>query len=204
MKKISRQTAERALLYLRTLEGLLRDGESVVSSRQLAAMTGLTDVQIRKDVSGFGKVGRPRIGYRILDLKKTLEAFVLQDEVVHIVLFGAGNLGAAILRYPGFHQDRIKLVAAFDVDPLKVGRKIQGVRVYPVREAVRMIAKTHADVGIIAVTAEASQAVADVMVLAGLRGIVNFTPTSIRVPRRVSVRNIDLSIEFLSLFCGIR
>lgn len=202
MKKISQKTITRALLYTRTLEQLLQNREELVSSRKLADLTGLTDVQVRKDISFFGRVGKPRIGYRTAELKETLEEFVSQN-VLHVALFGAGNLGSAILRYPGFYQEKVKLVAAFDTDKKKIGQTIHGVRIYPPEQAPRVVRKTHADIGIIAVPKEVSQTVADLMVRSGLRGIVNFSPTTVSVPPSVVVKNIDLAIEFLSLFCGI-
>ncbi|HNX69032.1 MAG TPA: redox-sensing transcriptional repressor Rex [Candidatus Omnitrophota bacterium] len=201
MKKIPRKTITRVLLYIRTLEGLLKEKRYLVSSKQLSEMTGLSDVKIRKDISNFKSVGKPRIGYRTLELKKTLQDFLLQSNTVHLVLFGAGNLGSAILKYPGFQQGKIRVVAAFDVSRGKIGRKINGVRVYPVERAPEIIKRSHADIGIIAVPKEHSQEVADYMVLSGLHRIVNFAPCSISVPAKVQVRNMDFTIEFLSLFC---
>lgn len=202
MKKISGRTVARAFLYIRTLENLIKEKRFLVSSAELAGITGLTDVQIRKDISTFGRAGTPRIGYKTAELKNILEDFILQQNAVHIVLFGAGNLGAAIMKYPGFQTDKIKLVAAFDKSKNKVGRVINGVEIYPVEKAPEVIKKTHADIGVIAVPSRYSQEVADIMVMAGLKGIINFSPSSISVPKKVSVRNIDFSIEILSLFCN--
>ena len=201
MKKIPRKTITRVLLYIRTLEGLLKEKRYLISSGQLSEITGLSDVKIRKDISNFKKIGKPRVGYKTLDLKRTLEDYLLQNNVVHLVLFGVGNLGSAILRYPGYHRDKVKLVAAFDVSDKKVGKKIDGVRIYPVERAPEIIKRCHADIGIIAVPKEHCQEVADYMVLSGLTRIVNFAPSSISVPAKVQVRNMDFTIEFLSLFC---
>lgn len=203
MAKISRKTIARALRYIRALESLIKQKRHLVSSRQLAGMIGLTDVQIRKDISNFGRVGIPRIGYDTRELKSVLEEFILQRRTVAIALFGAGNLGTAILRYPGFRRGKIRLVAAFDASEAKVGKKIGGVRVYPLQRAPEIIRKRHVDIGVIAVPQDQSQSVADLMVLTGLRGIVNFSPASVSVPANVIVKDIDLTIEFLSLFCDI-
>ncbi|MFA6599965.1 MAG: redox-sensing transcriptional repressor Rex [Candidatus Omnitrophota bacterium] len=203
MTKISQKTVSRALRYIRALENLIKQKHRLVSSKELAAVTGVTDVQIRKDISSFGKVGRPRIGYRTAELKNVLEDFVLQDDMLRIALFGVGNLGTAILKYPGFLKDRIRVVAAFDVEPQKIGKKVGLVTVYPFERAPQIIRKTRANIGIIAVPQGFSQDVADLMVLAGLRGIVNFSPASVSVPAEVRVKDIDLTIEFLSLFCEI-
>ena len=201
MKKIPRKIITRVLLYIRTLESLLKEKRYLVSSKQLSEITGLSDVKIRKDISNFKRIGKPRIGYNTAELKKTLANYLLQNNTVHLVLFGAGNLGSAILKYPGFHQSKIKLVAAFDVARHKVGKKVNGVRIYPVDRAPEIIRRYRADIGIIAVPKEQSQVVADYMVLSGLHRIINFAPCSISVPAKVQVRNFDFTIEFLSLFC---
>ncbi len=201
MKKISSRTIARALLYLRTLETLIRDGKDTVSSRELARITGLTDVQIRKDISNFGKVGTPGVGYNVAELKKVLEDIVLAKKVIRMALFGAGHLGTAILKYPAFGKQKLRIVAAFDRDKRKIGRTINGVKVYPVEKAPEIIRKNRVDIGIIAVPPESGQKVADLMVLSGLKAIVNFAPVSLNVPGAVSVRDIDLSIEFLSVYC---
>lgn len=201
MKKLPRKTITRVLLYIRTLESLIKEKRFLVSSKQLSEITGLSDVKIRKDISNFKKIGKPRIGYKTGDLKKVLENYLLQDNTVRVVLFGAGNLGSAILKYPGFHQDKVKLVAAFDVARNKIGKKIEGVRIYPVDRSAEIIKRCRADIGIIAVPKEHAQEVADYMVLSGLCRIVNFAPCSISIPAKVQIRNIDFTIEFLSLFC---
>jgi redox-sensing transcriptional repressor len=201
MKKLPRKIITRVLLYIRTLESLIKEKRFLVSSRQLSEITGLSDVKIRKDISNFKRVGKPRIGYKTVDLKKMLENYLLQDRLVRVALFGAGNLGSAILKYPGFHQGKVRLVAAFDVARDKIGKKIEGVRIYPVDRSPEIIKRCRADIGIIAVPKEHCQEVADYMVLSGLYRIVNFAPCSISIPARVQVRNIDFTIEFLSLFC---
>ena len=204
MKKLSRKTIERTLLYVRALEGLIKAKQNLVSSRQLAQILGSTDVQIRKEISNFGKVGRPRVGYDTAELKRVLQDYLLQGKIVRVVLFGVGNLGRAILRYPGFHRGHVKLVAAFDQDPKTVGRIVEGIRVYSIDQAPDLMKKVRADIGIIAVPEDSCQAVADLAVLSGLRGIVNFAPKSVSVPKNVFVSDIDLTIEFLSLYCDIR
>ncbi|MFH1208608.1 MAG: redox-sensing transcriptional repressor Rex [Candidatus Omnitrophota bacterium] len=202
MKKIPRRAITRVLLYIRTLETLAKEKRFLISSGQLADITGLSDVQIRKDISNFKSVGKPRVGYRTAELKKTLENYLLQDTTVHVVLFGVGNLGSAILQYPGFHRGKIRLVAAFDVARHKIGKKISGVKIYSLDRAPEVIKRVHGDIGIIAVPEENAQEVADHMVISGLQKIINFAPCSVSVPSRVQIRNMDFTIEFLSLYCN--
>lgn len=201
-KKFPQKTIPRALLYIRTLENLIKEGQKYVSSRELAEITGLTDVQIRKDISNFKPAGKPRVGYETARLKKILEEFVLQN-TVHVSLFGVGNLGTAILKYPEFHTEKITLVNAFDLDPKKIGKTIERVKIYSVNDAPRVVPKSHAEIGIIAAPVDRAQDIANTIVACGLKGIINFAPTSVFVPKEVKIKNIDLSIEFLSLFCDI-
>ena len=202
-KKFSQKTVSRALLYVRALENLIKSKKEFVSSRELSQITGFTDVQIRKDISHFKKVGRPRIGYQTRRLKEALEEYVLQN-TVHAVLFGVGNLGMAIMKYPEFHSAKIKFVHAFDSDPRKIGRVINGVKIHTVKEARKVLMRSRTDIGVIATPEEKSQEVADLIASCGIRGIINFSPVSVNTPEGVKVKNIDLSIEFLSLFCDIQ
>ena len=110
----------------------------------------------------------------------------------------------AILKYQGFHNEKIKIVAAFEKDKKKIGKKIAGIKIDSVKNAFKIIKKSHADLGIIAVSEEFSQEAADIMSKAGLKGIVNFSPSIVKVSPGVLVKNIDLSIEFLSFFCSVK
>lgn len=204
MNKISEKTIERVFLYIRTLKSLIKENKELVSSHELADILNTTDAQIRKDISKFGKVGKPGIGYNTAELKSTLEDFILQQEVVKVALFGVGNLGTAILKYPEFYKDRIQIVAAFEKDKRKIGKEINHVKVYSVEQTSKITKEKGVDIGIIAVPKEYSQEVADVIVSSDIKGIINFAPASINVPKEVVVKNIDLSIEFLSLYCNTK
>jgi redox-sensing transcriptional repressor len=203
MNSLSPKTISRVLRYSRILDEAARYGKQRVSSAEIAEIAGFSDAQVRKDISSFGRVGRPRIGYAVADLLKVFEGLVLQT-TVPVVLFGVGNLGSAILRYPGFNKEKIRIVAAFDRYRSSIGREVNGVKVYDVTEAPRVVKRVHAQIGINATPVETSQSVTDVMVKAGLKGIINFAPTTLAVPPGVFVRNIDFTIEFLSLFCDIQ
>ncbi len=203
MRKFPQKTISRAFVYLRALDTLIYEGVAHISSHQLGMMTGFSDAQIRKDISIFGRVGRPRIGYDTQTLKKLLEDFIAQH-VVHVVLFGVGNLGSAILQYPGFHEDKVKIVAAFDRDEKKTGAAINRIMVYAVDKAPEVIPKKHIEIGVIATPKQASQQTADLLVACGVKGIINFSPTTVTVPKDVCVKNIDLAVEFLSLFYDMK
>ena len=201
MREISPRVIERSFLYIRILSNLIRQRKEVISSRELAELSGLSDVNVRKDISNFKKVGKPGVGYRVKDLKEVLEEYVLRASVLKVVLFGVGNLGQAILKYPGFRREKLKIVAAFDCDRSRVGRSINDVRVYRPRQATAIIRNKKADVGIVAVPENAGQEVADIMVSSGLKALVNFSTATLEVPEGVFVKNIDFTIEFLALYC---
>ncbi|MEW5894907.1 MAG: redox-sensing transcriptional repressor Rex [Candidatus Omnitrophota bacterium] len=202
MKRFPQKTISRTFMYLRVLDSLIEGAREFVSSQEIAAMAGVADVQVRKDISAFGKVGRPRIGYETEKLKRLLEEFIVQN-VVHVVLFGVGNLGSAILRYPGFREDKVKILAAFDNDQEKIGKAINGITIYPVEKAELIIPKKHIEIGVIATPKQASQRIAEILVSCGIKGIINFSPTTVTVPKDVHIRNIDLAVEFLTLFCDM-
>ncbi|MDP8253347.1 MAG: redox-sensing transcriptional repressor Rex [Candidatus Kaelpia aquatica] len=201
MNKLSHNTISRVFLYIRILEGLIKKKNLSISSRELAEFAGSSDVQVRKDISNFGKVGTPGIGYNTVELRDTLVNFVLKEHVVSAVLFGVGNLGTAILRYPSFYKERIKIVAAFDRSSSKIGKTINGLEVFSVASAKRVIKEKSVDIAIIAVPEESAQEVADIAVDSELKGIVNFSPITINVPSGVFVKDMDFTIEFLSLYC---
>ena len=202
MRPFSNKTITRAFLYIRILDDLIQNKEKYISSQSLSDISGLTDVQIRKDISLFGKVGKPRIGYDTKELRDFLETFVLKN-TVRAVLFGVGHLGQAILKYPGFQTERIKIVAAFDKDKRKIAKKINKVSVYGLKDVFSIIHRSRAEIAIIAVPAPVVQEIADIIVKAGIKGIINFAPASVVVSKDIYVRNIDLTIEFLSLFYDI-
>ncbi|MDP8216214.1 MAG: redox-sensing transcriptional repressor Rex [Candidatus Kaelpia imicola] len=201
MNRLSHNTISRVFLYIRILEGLIKKKNSSISSKQLAGFAGSSDVQVRKDISNFGKVGIPGIGYNTVELRDTLVDFVLKDHVVSAVLFGVGNLGTAILRYPSFYKERIRIVAAFDRSDNKIGKTINGVEVFSAASAKGVIKEKSIDIAIIAVPEESAQGVADIAVDSGLKGIVNFSPIMINIPSGVFVKDMDFTIEFLSLYC---
>lgn len=202
-RRVPERTIPRTLLYIRILDDLLKRGEDHVSSGELARMTGFQDNQIRKDISNFGPVGKPRVGYPVRALKKRLEASV-HGAPVQVVLFGTGNLGKAIARYPEFHSSKINIAAGFDKDPRKIGKQIDGIKIYALSQAKRVVKQKKAVIGINAVPKEAAQDVVDIMVAAGIRGIINFSPVTVTVPDKVTVKNIDLTIEFMALLCDMR
>ncbi len=198
-KKIPKSAITRISLYLREVTRLEKEARDNVSSTELGDLTGLTDAQVRKDFSYFGQFGRSGAGYDPAQLKKIIERLLGKDKVWEIVLVGAGNIGSALLRYPGFKDQGFFIKEAFDADPKKIDKCYGEVVVKDVKNletAVR--ANKNIKMAIIAVPAEDAQNVADMLVKAGIKCVLNFAPVLLKINGGVMVKNIDLSNELES------
>ncbi len=197
--RLSRATAGRLSLYLRHLEGLLHEGCLKVSSGQLGSALGLTDAQVRKDLASLGNLGHPGIGYQPADLIAAIRRTLGLDRDWAVALVGVGNLARALLRYRGFGQQGFRIVALFDTDPAKIGQHLEGLEIHPLEAMSAVIAATGAELGLLTVPSETAQAVADTLVAAGIRGVLNFAPVMLRLPAGVSLVSVDLTIQLEQL-----
>src|SRR4051794_32327462 len=189
----------RLSLYLRQLESFKKRERRTISSKQLGESLGLTDAQVRKDFAYFGQFGHPGIGYRVDDLVNELRKILGTDKTWNVLLVGAGNLGRALLAYRGFEQKGFKIAAVFDADASKTGKSYGPLTIQPMSELAATIARESIRLGIIAVPADAAQDVADQLVAAGIRGLLNFAPTSINVPPEVALNAVDLAVQLEQL-----
>jgi len=161
-------------------------------------MLGVNHWQVRKDFSYFGDFGTPGVGYELEKLKKQIKKILKLDKPHKTVLIGVGNLGSAVLAYPGFKEYSFNIVAAFDIDSKKVGKKISGITIEHVSN-LKSLAKREITTAIIAVPEEAAQQTADGLVEAGVKGILNFSPRHITVPKKVKVISIDIAMDLARL-----
>lgn len=172
-------------------------GEQIVSSDGLAAMAGTNAAQLRKDLSYLGEFGTRGVGYEVDQLINEISKWLglLRDRTVVIV--GVGRLGGALIGYQGFSEKGFKVVGAFDRDPAKVGTEVDGIKVRHVNELEEFTKGIvgGVDIGIIATQASSAQGVANRMVNAGIKAIINFAPITIEVPDGVVLRQVDLSVE---------
>lgn len=189
----------RLSLYLRELQHLVREGQQRTSSSQLGSLLGFSDAQVRKDLAYFGHFGHPGIGYRCDDLIHAVRKILGTDRDWPVAMVGTGNLGRALLGYKGFSHQGFRIVAAFDIDPQRVGDTIEGVSVIHLDRLAEVVAENRIKLGMIAVPAPAAQSVADKMVAAGVEGIVNFAPVTISLPEGVRHVGVDLAIELEQL-----
>lgn len=197
--RVPKAVVSRLSLYLRELQHVERSGEATINSRLLARRLGITDAQVRKDLANFGQFGRPGVGYEVAQLIPAIRAILGTDQAWAVGLVGLGNLGRALLGYRGFPQQGFRIAAVFDVDARKIGSQAGGVRVYSLEELPEIVRLYTIRLGIIAVPAEAAQPVADRLVAAGITGILNFAPVSLKLPPTVSRVGVDLAIELEQL-----
>jgi len=196
--RIADETIRRLPIYLRGLVFWLEQGKDNISSQNLADLLGIASWQIRKDFSYFGGFGVPGVGYNVKNVITQIKK-ILKIEAGHkVALVGVGNLGSAVLAYPGFRLYGFDIVAAFDVDPKKVGKEINKVRIEDV-SAVSSLKRRKISIAIISVPGEVAQQTADALVKAGIKAILNFSPCYIAVPKKVKVITVDIAMELARL-----
>jgi redox-sensing transcriptional repressor len=196
--KIPDETVRRLPLYLRGLMFSADQGHQSISSQSLADFVGVQSWQIRKDFSYFGEFGTPGVGYAIERLAREIKKILRLDAVRKAALVGVGDLGSALLAYPGFGTYGLDIVAAFDIDPEKVGRTVYGVRIEDAA-AIQTVKERDIMLAIIAVPRAAAQATVDKLVDCGVRGILNFAPCKVEAPKRVKVITLDIAMELARL-----
>lgn len=185
----------RLSLYLRELQHLVQEGTQTTSSSQLGVRLGFTDAQVRKDLAHFGNFGHPGIGYRCDELIAEIRRILGTDRRWSVALVGVGNLGRALLGYRGFEPQGFCLAAAFDADSQKVGSTVEGIEILALERLPQIVAERRIDLGMVAVPAAHAQSAADMLVAAGVRGIVNFAPVTLILPETVSQVGVDLARE---------
>lgn len=195
--KIPQTTITRLPVYLRSLVLLASKGEQIISSDGLAQYAGTNAAQLRKDLSYLGEFGTRGVGYDVDQLINEISKWLglLRDRTVVIV--GLGRLGGALVGYQGFSQKGFKVVGAFDRDPTIVGTVVDGMTVSHINDLENIVKDVQGgvDIGIIATQAPSAQGVANRMVAAGVKAIINFAPITIDVPAGVVLRQVDLSVE---------
>lgn len=196
--KIPDETIRRLPIYLRGLLLSSKQDQNSISSRDLADFLGVNPWQIRKDFSYFGAFGTRGVGYDIKKLIKQINKILKLDAVHKAALVGVGNLGSAVLAHPGFEMYGFDIAAAFDTNPKMIGKKVKNITIEDVSK-LPSLKKRKIDLGIIAVPQEAAQKTADALVKAGIRGILNFSPCYITVPRKVKVITIDIAMDLARL-----
>lgn len=197
--RISESTVRRLSVYLRLLRELESEEREIVSSQELATRSGTTSAQVRKDLSLFGSFGKRGRGYTVPELASTLEGILGLERRWRVALVGVGRIGSALLGYRDLRNRGFDVVAAFDVDPGKVGTEVDGIRIVPMDRLEVVVEERGVEMGIVAVPPDAAQDVADRLAEAGVRALLNFAPVKLDVPDEVVVRSMDVALELEGL-----
>lgn len=199
VEKISELTTNRLSIYLRCLDELSNEGVKTVSSRKLASRFHLNSAQIRKDLACFGEFGVRGVGYYIAELRDHLSSILGLDKSHRVGIIGAGRLGTALANYYGFTQSNFDVVALFDSDRSKIGEEIGEVAVFDIKDFRKITKRDKIDVAVISVPAGFAQDVLDRVTKAGIKAVMNFAPTPLKVSDDVKLKTIDLTISLESL-----
>ena len=202
-EQVSELTTNRLSVYLRCLNVLDDAGVRTISSQALAEQFHLNAAQIRKDLAYFGEFGVRGVGYYVRDLKRNLRQILGLDRKLPVAIMGAGNLGLALADYPGFRQEGFEIAALFDTLRDKVGQQSRsGVPIHDIHDLRKVVRRDGIRIAVIAVPAPAAQHVLNLVVAAGIRAVLSFSPGALQAPPEVKLKSVDLtvSLESLSFF----
>ena len=197
--EIPRKAIYRLSLYLRCLHRLKANAIRTVSSDALAAAAGVKPTQLRKDLTYFGQFGTRGLGYDVEQLAKMITDLLGTNSLQPVILVGVGNLGLALLSYRGFEQEGFEIVAAFDIDPDRKREKTVTQPIYGIDKLAGFVRERRVRMAIVTVPATVAQEVSNLLVEAGITGILNFAPIVLQVPEEVMVNNVNLAIELENL-----
>ena len=191
MSSVPTATVSRLVTYLRILAKLEAQGIKKTSSEHLADEAQVSAFQVRKDLAYFGRFGTRGAGYTVPTLRRELRRILGLTRPWSAAVVGVGRLGEAILNYPNFGDYDFSIKGVFDIDPNKVGQEVAGVKVSHLDALGSVVREKGIDIGLITVPQTAAQDAADALVRAGVRGILNFAPTILEVPKEVHVEPVD-------------
>lgn len=182
-------------IYLRALNHMIQEDKEFTSSHELAERLGISSAQIRKDLSHFGEFGKQGTGYNIDYLYDQIRRILKVDREWVVAVVGVGDLGHAIAHYRGFQARGFRIAALFDSDPSKIGEQIGGLTILPMEQMHDEIQRLRIKVAMVAVPADHAQAVANQLIQAGVRGLLNYAPITLSVPPGVRVQYIDPAVH---------
>lgn len=185
--------------YLHIIRNAQRNSQFYISGTVIAQELNLEPIQVRKDLAITGIIGKPKKGYPVDTLIAAVERYLGWDEMHDAIVVGAGNLGSALMGYPEFRIHGLHIVAAFDTDPEKIGKKVHGVTVLNLADLESTIRDSKVDYAILTVPSPQAQETTDTLVRSGIRAIWNFTNAKLKVPDEVVVHREDLSSGYALL-----
>jgi redox-sensing transcriptional repressor len=199
VKRIADSTVRRLSLYLRFLEEFEGRGLATVSSEELARRGGTTSAQVRKDLSFFGSFGKRGLGYSVPELATALREILGLGKEWKVVIVGAGKIGAALAQYRGFRQRGFVITAAYDVNPEKIGRRLEGIEIRDMVNFEADVAKDAPDIAVLATPNEHAQAVLDRIARAGVKAVLNFAPAQLHATHDIAVKSVNMAMELEGL-----
>ncbi len=198
--KIPTATITRLSIYSRYLEDMAQEGVKIIASDKLAQKCGINPAQIRKDLAYFGEFGIRGVGYFVKELLFEIKRILGLHKIWKMALVGMGNLGSALLAHQNFIRQGYEFAAVFDVDPNKVGRRLpSGQIIHHLDELEQVVKEKGIEIGVIATPAGKAQMVANRLINAGIRAILNFAPTQLQVPEGLGVENVDFTVKLDNL-----
>ena len=199
VKRIADSTVRRLSAYLRLLESSEARGLATISSEELASRGGTTSAQVRKDLSFFGSFGKRGLGYSVPELAGRLREILGLEREWRVIIIGAGKIGAALAQYRGFRQRGFNILAAYDNNPEKIGKKLEGIPVRDIAQLERDIQRDSPEIVVLTVPSEEAQQVVDRVVRVGVKAILNFAPTQLQAPADVAVKTVNMAMELEGL-----
>jgi redox-sensing transcriptional repressor len=178
-------------IYLRALQRLREKGIQTTASQELGDMIGISAAQIRKDISQFGEFGKQGTGYSIPFLVERLQNILKVNRIWDVIIVGLGDMGHALARYNGFGNRGVQVTRLFDNDPEKIGQIVNDLEIFSMEGMTEKIRQSRVKIAILAVPASVAQTVADQLVKAGIKSILNYAPIHLNVPGNVLVQHID-------------
>lgn len=198
-KSISRVILKRLPIYLSYLKSLPNDAASYISATTIANVLQMGEVQVRKDLAAVCDIGKPKVGYKVMDLINELETFLGFKDMNDVIIVGAGKLGRALLNYAGFSECGLTIIAAFDVDDTVIEYKNSTKPIYHISKLSDLCQRMGIHMGIIAVPAESAQSVCDYMIQCGIKAIMNFTPSPLIVPSNIITQHVNIAASLALL-----
>lgn len=195
----SLESIKRLGIYLRNLRRLKETGVTVISSNKITNLLNVSPEQFRKDLSYFGGFGKRGVGYNVVNLIEAIENILGVNKEWAIAMIGVGKLGGALLGFEGFSRFNINITNIFDSDEVKIGKVKKNIRIEDVKNLKKVIKTNSIKVAILTTPVNVAQSTVDVLVSAGIKGILNFVPLTLKVPDTVAVSNVDMACELESL-----
>ena len=203
-KDVSPETIKRLTIYVRCLESIRKKDIDIISSKGVDVRLNIPHTQFRKDLSYFGEFGKRGVGYDVEKLIDTIKNILGLDKEIKVVVIGAGRLGSALIGYPGFSELNINIAGVFDKSSDKIGTYIENIKVLSMTDIGRFLKKEKISISLLTVPADEAQNVAEILVKAGIKGILNFAPATLVLPKEIYVSNVDMASELGNLIFRLK